>query len=129
MSSPRFGHPEVFALMGAFSFLVARFLPVLDVPYRCPVKGALGIPCPTCGMTHAFVQLAHGHLGAALEASPAGALLAAAAWAYALLDAIRVGAGAPFPALPPRLVRTGILAGLAVVVASWAFVLLRKVGS
>ncbi len=127
--APRLGHPDVFALIGALSFLAARFLPLLDLPYVCPVKGWLGIPCATCGMTHAFVHLAHGRLGAAFAASPAGALLAAAAWAYAAADAVRVATGAPFPALPPRLLRACAAAAVVVLLASWAFLVLREIGS
>lgn len=121
----RFGHAEVFALLGALSFLAARFLPLLAVPYTCPVKGWLGLPCATCGMTHAFVHLAHGQAGAALAASPFGALLAAGAWAYAVLDLARAAAGLPFPAVEPRHVRAGLLVALAALLANWAFLVAR----
>jgi hypothetical protein len=126
--APRLGHADVFALIGALSFLAARFLPLLEVPYVCPLKGWLGIPCATCGMTHAFVHLAHGRILDALAASPAGALLAAAAWAYAAADAVRVAAGAPFPEIPARLLRAGAAAGVAVLLGGWAYLLLREVG-
>lgn len=117
----------MFALIGALSFLAARFLPVLSFHYPCAFKAALGIPCPTCGMTHAFVHLAHGQVAAAFAASPAGALLAACAWAYAAADLVRAAAGAPFPAPSIRVLRAATAAGIAVAVASWAFVLLREV--
>ncbi len=123
--APRFGHPEVFALLGALSFAVARFLPVLSVPYACPVKAWLGVPCATCGMTHAFVHLAHGEAASALSASPLGALLAAAAWAYAALDLVRAAAGAPFPVLSPRAQRAAAAAAALALGANWAFLLLR----
>ena len=86
----RFGHPEVFALMGAATFLVARFLPLLELPYRCPFKALTGLPCASCGMTHAFVHLAHGAVGAAWVANPFGVLLAAGVWIYAAFDLARV---------------------------------------
>ena len=66
----RFGHAEVFAAIGLLSFLVARFLPVLALPFACPLRGLAGIPCATCGMTHAFVHLAHGEVGARARGEP-----------------------------------------------------------
>ncbi len=119
----RFGHPEVFALIGAASFLAARFLPVLDVPFRCPFRALTGLPCASCGMTHAFVLLAHGDVSNAFAASPLGALLALAAWAYAALDLARVALGAPLPRLGPRSARALAAAGLAAVLANWGWLL------
>ncbi|HYG67143.1 MAG TPA: DUF2752 domain-containing protein, partial [Anaeromyxobacteraceae bacterium] len=87
-ATERFGHAEVFALIALASFVAARFLPVLETGFLCPFKAILGIPCATCGMTHAFV-LAHAEVAAAVRASPFGALLAAAAWLYALADLVR----------------------------------------
>jgi hypothetical protein len=119
----RFGHAEVFAAIAALSFLVARFAPVLGVPFTCPLKGLAGIPCATCGMTHAFVHLAHGDVGAALAASPLGALLAAGAWLYAALDAARLALGAPFPVPSAGAVRAAAAAGVAATLANWAYLL------
>jgi hypothetical protein len=121
----RFGHPEVFAGIGALSFLAARFLPVLSLPYTCPARGLLGIPCATCGMTHAFVALARGDLPGALHASPLGAALAGAAWLYALADLLRLALGLPFPALSPRLLRAATGLGGAALLANWAWLLVR----
>ena len=119
----RFGVPEVFALIGLLSFAVARFLPVLALPYTCPMKGAFGIPCATCGMTHAFVALARGDLSGALAASPFGALLAAAAWAYAAADLTRAGLDLPFPVLDLRLQRAVVLAAAVALALNWAWLL------
>jgi hypothetical protein len=121
----RFGHPEVFAAIALLSFLVARFVPVLALPYGCPLKGMAGIPCATCGMTHAFVHLAHGDLGLALAASPLGALLAGAAWTYALADAARVALRAPFPFPSPRALRVAAVSAVAALLVNWAWLLVR----
>jgi hypothetical protein len=121
----RFGHVEVFAAIAALSFLVARFAPLLGLPYVCPLKGLAGIPCATCGMTHAFVHLAHGELALALAASPLGAVLAGAAWLFAAADAVRVAAGAPLPVPSAPAVRAATAVGIAALLANWAWLLAR----
>jgi Protein of unknown function (DUF2752) len=119
----RFGHAEVFAAIAALSFLVARFVPVLAVPFTCPLKGIAGIPCATCGMTHAFVHLAHGEIARAFAASPLGALLAAGAWLYAAIDAARLAVGAPFPLPSERGLRAAAAAGVLAALANWAYLI------
>jgi hypothetical protein len=121
----RFGHPEVFALVGALSFLVARFVPVLSIPYLCPLRGLAGIPCATCGMTRAFVHLAHGEVALAAGASPLGALLAGGAWLVAAADLVRVAAGAPLPLLGARALRVATALGVLLLLANWAWLLAR----
>ncbi len=127
--TPRFGHPEVFATIALASFLVARFLPVLSLPYTCPLKGMAGIPCATCGMTRAFVHLAHGDAALAFASSPLGALLAGGAWLYAAADLARVALGAPFPVPSARALRTATAAGILALLANWAWLLVRGTGS
>jgi hypothetical protein len=117
----RFGHAEVFAAIFALAFLAARLLPLLELDYRCPFKALTGIPCATCGMTHAFVHLAHGELGAALAASPLGALLAALAWIFVVADAGRLALALPAPAPGPRLTRAFAQAGILALLANWAY--------
>lgn len=125
----RFGIPEVYALLGLASFLAARFLPVLQVDYPCPLRTILGVPCATCGMTHAFVYLAHGEPSRALAWSPAGALLAALVWLLAAADLVRVAAGWRLPEVPQRWARRGVAAGLAVMAANWAWLLWHGYGA
>jgi hypothetical protein len=122
----RFGHPEVFAAIAVLSFLAARFVPVLAIPFVCPLRGLAGIPCATCGMTHAFVHLAHGELARAVAASPLGAALAAGAWLYALADLVRLAVGAPFPAASPRALRAATALGVVALLANWAWLLVRE---
>ncbi len=124
-----FGHPEVFAVIGAMSFLVARFVPVLGIPFTCPLRGLAGIPCATCGMTHAFVHLAHGEVARAAQASPLGALVAAAAWVFAVLDLARWLAGAPLPAPSPRATRAAAATGVVLLLANWAWLVVREIRS
>jgi hypothetical protein len=116
---------EVFAAIAAASFLVARFVPVLGFPYTCPLKGLTGVPCATCGMTHAFVHLAHGDVSLALRASPLGAVLAGGAWLFALADGVRVAAGGPLPVPSVRALRTATAAGILALLANWAWLVAR----
>jgi len=119
------GVPELFALLGVASFLAARFLPVLALAPLCPFRAATGLPCASCGMTHAFVHLSRGEVGAALLASPLGAVLAASAWLGSSLDLARLALGLPRPALPEPVLRRAARAGLAAVALNWAWLLWR----
>jgi hypothetical protein len=125
----RFGHAEVFAAIGFLSYLVARFVPVLSVPYVCPVRALAGIPCATCGMTRAFVALAHGDPAAALGASPLGTFLAACAWAFAVAALARAALGAPWPRLPDRAARALVAVGLGSLLANWVWLVARELAS
>jgi hypothetical protein len=121
----RFGHVEVLAVIAALSFLVARYVPLLGLPWVCPLKGLAGIPCATCGMTHAFVHLAHGDVALAFGASPLGAVLAATAWLLAAADAVRVALRAPLPVPSVPAVRAATAAGVVALLANWAWLLAR----
>ncbi len=122
------GLAEVYALLGAASFAVARFFPVLDLHYECPFRLLAGIPCATCGMTHAFVYLAHGRAADALRWSPLGTALAGTIWVLAVADAVRLAAGWPLPTLAPRTARALVLAGLLALLANWAFLVVHGLG-
>lgn len=113
------------AAIGALAFLAARFLPVLSTGYRCPALSLLGIPCATCGMTRAFVALAHGRLADAWAASPAGALLAAGAWLLALAALARPALGLAWPALGPRSARALAVAAVVGLLVNWAYLVAR----
>lgn len=124
-SRRRPGIPEAFAAVAVLSFLVARFVPVLAFPSECPFRSLTGLPCASCGMTHAFVALAHGDAGGAWAASPLGAVVAGGAWLYALLDLARVAAGIPWPRLSQgawRALAVGVVGAAAV---NWGWMLLR----
>ncbi len=124
----RLGLAEVYAGIALLSFLVARFVPVLDIHVPCPFLAFTGHPCGTCGMTHAFVYLAHGQVLRALRWSPLGALLAAGVWAFVIVDLIRVAAGLRFPAGPPAVVRRWVVGGAVVLLVNWAWLLVHGYG-
>jgi hypothetical protein len=123
----RLGIPEAFALVAGFSFLVARFVPVLAFHSECPFRALTGLPCASCGMTHAFVALARGDAAGAWSASPLGALLAGGAWLYAILDLLRVAAGIPWPRLPEKAWRAMAVGLVGAAAINWGWLLLRGV--
>ncbi|HET6412333.1 MAG TPA: DUF2752 domain-containing protein [Anaeromyxobacter sp.] len=124
----RLGVPEVYAAVALLSFLVARFVPVLDLDYPCVFLTLTGHPCATCGMTHAFVRLAHGQVAEAFRWNPLGALFAAAAWAFAALDLVRVVAGLSFPVVPREKLGLWLRVGVAAFFANWAYLWLHGLG-
>jgi hypothetical protein len=117
----RFGHAEVLAAIAALTFFVARFVPVVGLLPPCPFRAGLGIPCASCGMTRAFVALARGDVAAAVGASPLGAVLAAAAWSFAALALSRPLLRFRWPELRPTTARLAAVAGVAALVANWAW--------
>jgi hypothetical protein len=121
------GIPEAFALVAGISFLVARFVPVLAFHSACPFRALTGLPCASCGMTHAFVALAWGDAAGAWSASPLGALLAGGAWLYAVLDLLRVAAGIPWPRLPEKAWRAMAVGLVGAAAINWGWLLLRGV--
>ena len=78
-------------LAAAWLLLVARFYPFDRLPLvACPLKHLTGVPCPTCGMTRAFVRMTHGQWAAAFQVSPLGALLAMLTAGMALYGLLRL---------------------------------------
>ena len=62
--------------LALFGIFWLRFRPGLVLQLaHCPLKDSTGIPCPTCGGTHAAAALAGGDLPAALAANPLVALV------------------------------------------------------
>ncbi len=65
-------------------------------PVVCPSRALVGLPCPACGLTHAFCDLAHGRVSAAAGHN-ALAFPLAALFAVALpVAALELRRGKPF---------------------------------
>jgi Protein of unknown function (DUF2752) len=135
LPSPGAAAPSVHALgiaaAGALVLLAAAVLP-LDAPplslLACPLRAATGIPCPSCGATHAFHFVMHGDPAAALAANPLAALGALLLAAHCVVTALRLCGLRFAPSLPrpsrkiSRFLRAG---AVLVVLANWLFVALR----
>ena len=121
-------HAAGFAGVAASLLLAAAVLPI-DAPllalFACPFRAATGWPCLGCGFTHAFQFAVRGQLGAALNASPLGTLLALAGATHAAWTALRF-AGLPWA---PRMELAGARTRWACAVAlaaNWIFVAFRN---
>ena len=108
---------------------MARLVPVLAFHSECPFRALTGLPCASCGMTHAFVALARGDAAGAWSASPLGALLAGGAWLYAVLDLLRVAAGLPWPRLSEKAWRAMAVGVVGAAAINWGWMLLRVVAA
>ena len=85
----------------------------------CPFKLLTGFPCPGCGLTHAFCDISHGHLGAAWQANPFGFLF----YTLALATLIWPGLRARFPGIAAamRETRAVVWAPAVLIVVMWIF--------
>jgi D-arabinose 1-dehydrogenase-like Zn-dependent alcohol dehydrogenase len=94
-------------------FVVSLLLPpgCLDrLPALCTMRRLTGLPCPGCGMTHAFVAIAHGHWDAALHYNAMAYPLFAAGLVYLGLRAWEAARG-----------RRVAIPGRAVTLVLWAY--------
>ena len=91
-------------------------------PVICPFRRLTGLPCPACGLTRSWVDLAHGDLVGSVQHNPFGPVLLAGLVALVVLvvRARRDGAAAP---RMEALARTPLV--LAVAVLWGAFGLVR----
>jgi len=68
---PLLGVPALFLT----AYLLA-YTPFLMKAPICGVRFFLGIDCPGCGLTRAFVSLVHGHLRRSIDFNPFGVVIA-----------------------------------------------------
>ncbi len=113
-----------FGLMALLGLALVRFQP--DVVLRlahCPLRDMTGVPCPTCGGTHAAVALAEGRWADALAANPlvAVSLVVFGLWLLAGVIATMVPALRLDLVLTDREKKTARILAVVLLVASWLF--------
>lgn len=117
-----------FGTISASALLAARFFPFHLVPSVCGLRNATGLPCPTCGMTRAFVRLTHGDWGGAWHVNPLGSVLCVAAAVFVAWVALRLTVlkrGFVFVA-SPREKRIAAVALAVLLGVNWVYLLVSK---
>ncbi len=102
-------------LVGGAALLVF----VTSLPPMCPLRVALGIPCPSCGLTRATRLALHGDFAGATHLHPLWMVIVplVAAWMLAeIVSYLRTGAFFPLERFPPVLRVAQVLLALLVVV-------------
>ncbi|MCU0961961.1 MAG: DUF2752 domain-containing protein [Pirellulaceae bacterium] len=103
----------------------------ITIPATCRFRQFTGVPCPGCGLTRAFISLAHGRLSAAWSYHPGGILFFALVLfqiPYRVWQLVRLrrGQAAHRFAVADR----WVLASLAVVMlAQWAYAVIHTWGA
>lgn len=92
---------------------------IAGLPSICAFHNLTGLPCPGCGLTRAWVAMAHGHVAQALIWHPLGPLLFLAALGYAIWSAWVALNRPPFP-MPRRLQNQIIGFGTTLLLGFWA---------
>jgi hypothetical protein len=92
---------------------------------ECPFREITGVPCPTCGTTHAALALLHGHVIASLAANPLAGLAGIAFLAGGVIAPLWAARKLPVPELPSPLPLWARLSLVAVIVANWAWVVVE----
>ncbi len=113
-----------FGLMALLGLALVRFQPDLVLRLaHCPLRDMTGVPCPTCGGTHAAVALAEGRWADALAANPlvAVSLVVFGLWLLAGVIATMVPALRLDLVLTDREKKTARILAVVLLVASWLF--------
>ncbi|MDE3154941.1 MAG: DUF2752 domain-containing protein [Acidobacteriota bacterium] len=100
-------------------------------PIACPLRAATGIPCPTCGATHAFAALVDGHLAASFWFNPAVPIAAAVALVFVPYTFATSAFGLPRLRLDLNAAERRALKGVGwlALVALWAFLVVTTRGA
>lgn len=115
-----------FGLLAFAGFLAVRIMPekVMQLAH-CPLRDLTGLPCPTCGGTHAAVSLAQGRLAEAFAASPlvAGGTVLFSLWLIVGVAATVVPAWRRSLELGPGEKRTARILAVLIGVVGWIWVI------
>lgn len=93
---------------------------------RCPFRALTGIPCPTCGTTHAAVALLHGEIGAAVAANPLATVAGIGFVVGGVIAPIWAALRWSIPESPTPLPRWKRAAIIAVLLVNWIYVIATR---
>ncbi len=107
---------------------VARVLPVLDAAPDCIFKALTGLPCPTCGTTHALVSMGRGDLFASFRANPLAAFLLLLSVAVFLVGIVfRLSTHTRISlVLTGREERIARITAILLVLANWSYLIISR---
>jgi hypothetical protein len=128
VANRRLGALDALAVTGLIGLLVARFVPVAQLPFwGCAFREMTGWPCPGCGLTRAAERISHLNFAGAWDANPLGTMAAVGFMAAIVLSALHLAFRVPLPSV--RLTASERTAGfvvLAVAVAlNWSWVAVK----
>ncbi len=93
MASPRKAGTVISVILGIIILLSL----ILDAAPQnvslCLIHAFTGLPCPSCGMTRAFVSLGHGDIHTAVLLNPASIPIYIATWIVFVLALLQVAYG------------------------------------
>jgi hypothetical protein len=89
----------------------------------CVFRSLTGMPCPTCGTTHAAIAFLHGDLAASFAANPLAAAAGLLFVAGAPLAAIWAVAGWPTPVMPNPISVRARVAAVVIIAANWCYLI------
>jgi hypothetical protein len=89
----------------------------------CPFRAITGIPCPTCGTTHAALALLNGRFAKALAFNPLATVAGVAFVLGGLVAPVWATLRLPVPEVPNPLPTWMRIAIVAVLLAGWAYLI------
>jgi hypothetical protein len=96
-------------------------------PVLCPLRHAVGLPCPLCGLTRGLALALRGRLREATFFNPLSVPLLAVAVLLGVKWALEYATGRQFQVVyPRRLARAGLLAAHALVLGAWVYLLVWR---
>ena len=107
-------------LLRPFWLALAPFVPA------CPFRAITGLPCPTCGTTHAALALLDGRIGDAFVANPLAAIAGIGFVAGGLVAPAWAALTWPVPEVPTPLPTWARGTIVAVLLAGWAYLIVTS---
>ena len=104
-------------LLRPFWLVLAPFVPA------CPFRAITGIPCPTCGTTHAALALLNGRFGDAFSANPLATLAGIAFVGGGLLAPVWAAFNWSVPEIRAPLPRWARAAIVAALLTGWVYLM------